>query len=162
MQDKGKGFRMTCRGQFKQVQMTLKQVPSLFSTVPASPPHPPPPQASLSPPGAPSLNSDGTSPRPPPFQWPPFSQPFPSGPRPPPVLSAGTYFPYLMRVAQARIVRRLPPPSSPPHPSTDDVKGRPSRTRIRYLPSVVGWREPAPMPSSFQRGPPSHHKCWFL
>jgi hypothetical protein len=149
----GKGLGLIKGTDHSCTQGTKVGMQHVFCCLTGWPAAPPPPRIPMTQAPPPPL---------PPFQWPPFSRPLPSGPRPPPVLSAGSYLLCCMRVAQARNVCRRLPPSSSPHPSTNVVKGRPSGTRIRYLPSVVEWREPAPMPSSFQRGPPNTQKCWFL
>jgi hypothetical protein len=120
-------------------------------------PAPPPPPGPLSLPQAPPPGFSQHKPRPPPPPL-PVAPPFPA----PPVWSSAASCPVrrfiilcCMRVAQARYVCRLLPPSSSPHPSTNIVKGRPSRTRIRYLPSVVKWGKPAPVPPSSQMRPPA-------
>jgi hypothetical protein len=70
------------------------EVHSIFCCLTGWPAPPPSPRAPLSPPGAPSRIPATQAPPPPlpPFQWPPLSRPLPSGPRPPPVLSAGSLF----------------------------------------------------------------------
>ncbi len=157
--------RLGCqKGAASPIQKALRQRCIAFSAALQAGPLLPPPPGPLSLPQAPPPGFPRHKPRPPPPPL-PVAPPFPA----PPIWSSAASCPVrrfiflcCMRVAQARYVCRLLPPSSPPHPSTDVVKGRPSRTRIRYLPSVVEWREPAPIPSSFQRGPPSNQKCWFL
>ena len=75
----------------KRVEVELHSSSCCLTGWPAPPP--PPPGPSLSP-RRPLQDSRNTSPAPPlpPFQWPPLSRPLPSGPRPPPVLSAGSLF----------------------------------------------------------------------
>jgi hypothetical protein len=151
-----KKARMSKGGSQSYPKSIEAEVHSVFCCLTGWPAPPPSPRASLSPPGAPSRIPAAQAPPPPPPL--PVAPPFPA----PPVWSSAASCPVrrfiflcCMRVAQARYVCRLLPPSSSPHPSTNIVKGRPSRTRIRYLPSVVKWGKPAPVPPSSQMRPPA-------